>query len=233
MINKIKYNNSNTNRDIELSNLLKKWKRQEHHKNELFIYDGIIDTQRWSKSQPKILFILKEAWEEQYKKEDWDLCKIIRTVWKGPKYKIWRTLAYWAYAIQYSGNRLTPPLPDQDDKKYIESFLSCAIINIKKSGGKSSSDFNDLASYVQKDKKLLKRQIELISPDIIVCGSTFDLVKDLFADIADTDYDLLYRWGNIPIINFGHPANRYPHKLNYYTLAFILNIIKSSFNIYR
>ena len=62
-------------------------------------------------------------------------------------------------------------------KTDIDNALSkIAVINIKKSEGVSKSDlYGDIVNYLIEDKELLKKQIELVNPDILVCGRTFDI----------------------------------------------------------
>ena len=59
----------------------------------------------------------------------------------------------------------------------IEHALSkIAVINTKKSEGVPQSDlYGDIANYISDDKELLQKQIELIHPEILVCGRTFDV----------------------------------------------------------
>ena len=126
--------------------LLAEWQERPHHKDEVFISDGMIDPERWEESSKRrILFLLKEAYDEPDSSESWDLCSLIRDVWKGPKYKLWLTAAYWAYALQQYDCSRIPSFPTYDSvwgdsgEKPREALLCSSVVNIKKSRGRSSS----------------------------------------------------------------------------------------------
>lgn len=200
--------------------LLERWKKEELHSNCVFIEDGIIDIERWGRSKKKILILLKEAYGEE---KSWSLVKTIRDVWKGPKYKIWWTISYWLYAIQKSHSNEVPLFPQSEAEYHecVEFLLSSAVVNIKKSSGKSHSNYDDLRKYAEKDRVYLREQIKLINPDIIICGYTKELLEIFWDEKIHkiNNTDLIYDSSGIKIIDYWHPANQYPDKLNYYTLG--------------
>lgn len=198
-----------------------RWSEKVIHKEKGFIEDGIIDTTRWQKANRKVILLLKEAYDGYG-----NLCQLIRDEWKGPKYKIWWTASYWLYALQKITANYIPPFP-KEQKEFDECreyLLSSAIINIKKSGGKAPSEYEDILKYAIEDSKLLKDQITLINPDIILCGSTFNYLKKFWTDemkqIGDTEF--IFKTGNCILINYWHPANHYPNKLCYYALCAVI-----------
>ena len=206
--------------------LLEKWKRQPRHLGQCFIEDGIIDPNRWKSASPKVLLLLKEAYDEPGVTEGWDLRKFLRE--NGPKWKIWWTAAYWCYAIHHLSAGGLPSLPN-DEAAYesaTEALRSSAIVNIKKSAGKSFSVDSDIVSYAQTDGLLLREQVDLIRPSIVVCGSTWANVRHLWGD-AESVYDLVWCAGGMVFVDFWHPANHYAHRLNYYCLACILQNSKT------
>ncbi len=202
----------------ESEQLLKKWKETPSHKKNVFISDGIIDLEKWG-SHKKILLILKEAYGSD---EDWSLTETIKNEWKGPKYKVWWTVSYWLYLLNKTTKDFVPLFPkDNEIKECVEFLLSSAILNIKKSNGKSSSENDDLKKYVTSDKDFILKQIELINPDIILCGNTGQfLFPEIFSEcnkIENTQW--FYRWKERMIIDYWHPANQYPDELCYYALG--------------
>ena len=52
-----------------------------------------------------------------------------------------------------------------------EAFLSTAMVNVKKSGGRSTSRLADIAEFARLDASRIRRQIALIQPDIVVGGN--------------------------------------------------------------
>lgn len=210
----------------EHEKLLEEWKSLPHHLNRSFIPDGIIDPVRWAKSSRKILFINKEAYDgDGTEAEGFDLRKLIRCEWDGsPKGGAYKVIAAWAYALQHASPDPSVPFPRwtlilPEDAR--EALLSCAVMNIKKSGGKPSSNHQDLATYVEKDGAMIKRQVELINPEIIVCGHVWYLIKKLWPD-AKSVYDEVDEADGRIVIDFWHPSNRYPEEMNYYALVALI-----------
>jgi hypothetical protein len=211
---------------LKHTNLMKKWSEKELHKDKDFIADGIIDIPRWQKAKRKILFLLKEAYDGPY-----DLCDAIRDEWKGPKYKVWWTASYWLYALQKISNSNIPSFPKEQKQfdECVEYLLSSAVVNIKKSSGKTASDYEDVLKYAREDSRLLKEQISLINPDIILCGYTYDYFCEFWTDkitpVGDTE--MVFKTGNHIVINYWHPANRQiPNELSFYALCAIIQNAK-------
>jgi hypothetical protein len=203
-------------------NLLSEWRDLEHHVGKGFILDGIIDPIRWSAASRRVLLLLKEAYDEPGVTEGYDLRTVIRDRWKGPKYNIWWKAAYWCFGAH--ANDGFPEMP-ADDAAYSgasEALLSSAIANVKKSNGRSESSDEEIAQYARRDGDYLKRQVELIDPGIVICGNTWAAVRHLWP-AARKVIDLVWENDGTLIVDFWHPANQFPNKLNYYSLGFLLH----------
>jgi len=201
------------------------WKRRELHKEQFFITDGIIDEERWKSAEIKILYILKEAYEsDENQSEEWDLAKYLSNGLGIIKKKMWWTVSQWSYGLRklHETNEVVPFNEQfKADEDFNEAFLSSAIINIKKSSGKVSSNKSDLALYVKEDWDLISEQIEEINPDLIICGSTLPIIEEHLkytpSALKKCD-EWLYKSDKYYFVDFWHPANQYPNKLNYYSL---------------
>jgi hypothetical protein len=190
------------------------WRRRHLEKGfDGFIKDGIIDPSRWSTAKTKILFLLKESYDGPK-----DLRVEIRETGFA-KWQIWRKCAYWCYACHHVFLDTLPPFPDHDPafREASDLFLSSAILNIKKSNGRHPSDYEDLAPYAREDGDLIRQQIELISPKIVISGNVW--YKDEFWPEARQVYDFVWQAGDRFIVDFWHPACQFPNKLLYYTLS--------------
>lgn len=201
--------------------LLDRWSAEENHVGKGFIRDGIIDPIRWESSSCKVLLLLKEAYDTPDKTDGFDLCELIRDKWQGPKNNIWWNAAYWCLAAQSLD--VPPPLPS-DQEGYAaatNALLTSSIVNIKKSDGLPFSSSENLKKYADKDKEYIKKQIEMINPRIVICGYTWEYVRDFWSSAVKIS-DLVYVAGGRIFIDYWHPANQYPHKLNYYAFAFLL-----------
>lgn len=201
--------------------LMKRWSKKPIHKGNNFIEDGIIDLARWQKADRKILFLLKEAYGDYE-----NLCWLIKDEWNGPKYKTWKTVSYWLYGLRKMQPDSIPAFPKKQSEidECNEFLLSSAVVNVKKSKGTSSSDYDDIMKYTEEDADLLREQILLINPEIIVCGYTFDFFEKFWREsitpVGDTEF--VSRTHNHIIVNFWHPANHYPDDMCYYALCAVM-----------
>jgi len=201
--------------------LLDEWAQRPHHANSRFVADGIIDTERWAKARCHILFVLKDA-NDPDGTVGWDLRHKIREEWGEPKGKMWWTAAYWAYGIQNSECGSVPEFPCPDGvtgwTHVADALLSTAVVNIKKSPGSGTANTADLAQYAKEDGDLIVRQIELIKPDLVVCGSTWHFMRSFYPD-AENPMDRIHTVSGLPFIDFWHPAVHWPDQLTYFGLC--------------
>lgn len=68
-------------------------------------------------------------------------------------------------------------------------------------------------------RTFIKNQIELIDPDVVVCGYTWPHVKHLWPEAQAGGYDGVWRVSRRVFIDFWHPAYQIPDELKYYALA--------------
>lgn len=77
-------------------------------------------------------------------------------------------------------------------------------------------------------KERIKKEIELINLDIIICGKTFYFLEQILDDIKKYDNSLIAKWKNILITDYYHPIVRYSNKVNYYSLLSIKKIAQEN-----
>ena len=204
-----------------MNDLFDEWKDKDNHKGKLFIKDGIVDKKKWSESKSKILFLLKEAYHSEQSSGVWDVTAFIKK--KGVWGRTYKPMAQWAYGVNgvFVKNRILPFESSGNDVK--DSLLSSAVVNIKKSNGKKASSDKDLSEYVDKDWDLIHKQIRDISPKIVICGSTFGLIKDKLLGLKKIS-DMAYLVDGVVYINFWHPSNRASNRMNYYALCSVVDL---------
>jgi hypothetical protein len=185
--------------------------------NPNFIKDGVFNEDKWKTAKRKVLFFYKEAYGKDYN----DLRVLIRE-WGYPKYTMWRRSSEIAYLLQNIECDFQPNL-SQARNCATDALFSSAAINLKKSGGKSSSNYDDLLEYAKSDGELLKMQIEIIRPDIVVMGNIKSLVDNHVVQLGrPLDEDgILYEYKGTIFIDYWHPAYQIPAVMYYYTLALI------------
>lgn len=150
-----------------------------NHNNNFFIPDGIVDETTWKMVKPgkRILYILKEAYEDDHNKKQWSLNKELRDY--GPWNSIWNRVCEWTRGIHETTEekiaRYTPAskMGNNGTMSANEWLRKIAVMNIKKSGGLNKSDYGEISAYADADAQEIIREIELINPDIVVCGATF------------------------------------------------------------
>lgn len=209
-----------------LNSLFKDWKEKAVHKGEVFISDGIVDESKWhAEDNKKILFVLKEAYGGD---ENWSLTDWLSSLDEYPK--IWKRVIEWTYGIHYTTEThieaYSPYIYDKN-KGLIKNI---AVLNLKKSRGKPRSNYEDIRKYARDDRSEIQEQIKIISPDIIVCGSTFSILNEEVYDnkICSGDSDKCDNWfyytneltgKNTLVIDYYHPAVQWAALANYYAIV--------------
>lgn len=179
-----------------------------------FNHDGVISKENWDSSGKKVLFVLKETNKAkqnvvnaihraiEVKKSGW---------WRG---KVLRRVGRWAYGLQnYDG--VVPPLKEAklNEKNALKSI---AYINIKKTSGGARTNQKTFDAHASEYAPFVRRQIELIKPDIVVLCGTYNQVKRyVFPEIKKVSERVHVNDG-VVFINAFHPAARKKSAMLYY-----------------
>jgi len=157
--------------------LFSEWKATKEivHKNS--IADGVVHAETYINTTPRLLFLAREAhWEDE---GDHDIRGYLAKGAPGVTFRNWQVIARWTRAITTAEDVPWEDVDDeargQDFKK--EEFRKIAFVNIKKQGGSSSVNWNELVTYTKVCAQLVRRQIELYNPNIIVCNGTIWLLE--------------------------------------------------------
>lgn len=224
-------NNNEVLKYVEDSEILfKEWERSKgtvgaveiDHSTGVFVKDGVVCPDEWFSQSIRPLFLLKEAHGGE---SDWDL---INSYLLNEDYKttnLWKRVSIWTKGIFNSTSEKIERFDndDVDVKHFSNKYLrKIAVVNIKKSKGESSSQKDNIESYAKFDKARLKQQIEICDPTIIVCGYTASMLN-MVMDVADASsgaysYHIKVKGHDVLVLNYWHPANRYPDLMNYYGL---------------
>lgn len=216
--------------NAHIDRLFSEWKLKGksgdiNHSVDGFIKDGIINPHTWFQLECRPLFLLKEAYNGNGSNDSWDLCEWIRSDYESvSKINTWMTISLWAEGIINTNAEKLYHLPKETEQKKIGiSYLDkIAIVNLRKSGGKKISNHDILKKYVELDKLELRKEIALIQPTVIICGGTFRYISDIFGEylvwIGANPYIVLND-KNIPVLDYYHPACRFPKLMKYYGLV--------------
>lgn len=209
----------------QLDQLFKEWEENIEDYKGKFVRDGIINEQVWLQTNPKILFITKEA--NQYGKP---VAGDFRNDWRNEysKYPFAYRIAEWSFGLinnfpVFNDIFGTPSLCH-------DMLQKIAFLNIKKTGGVGSSSGNEIGKHFNQNQKFLERQIELINPDIIVlCLSFNEFIRlNLFKDASwkSSGYDInVAKCKNTKLIDFYHPSSRNAPAASY---SLLQNVFQSA-----
>lgn len=196
-----------------------------------FAKDGIISPEEWyalPEGEERILFLLKEAYDdvehrvwdearwiahepcmEECTRKDCQNCRASGYTFN--------PMAEWIHGIYSVGRGLDTQydnwlgVSSHNMAKYYEVrdglLRKAALMNIKKSDGARVSSDEDLFYYAALDKDLLRRQIELIEPTLIICGGTYGMLRCIYTELpklekSDNGCAML---GEVKVIATCHP----------------------------
>ena len=199
---------------------------------EIFVKDGIMNFEHYlDDNNPRILYIAKEAYTSSSEKGK-KMSDLADDVKSGVKGLFWSRLAEWTYGIQnttkseiYDFNRI-------DGNKKDEALKRVAIINLKKSDGKTETNMEELKKYFDNNKykseyiNYLNEQINIIKPKIIVCCGTYKIFQENFKDNISEEnyknnkriYEFQLKNDKAFLIDYYHPSWQNSSELLYNTL---------------
>lgn len=178
----------------EIENLFAEWQAMQQKESyeeylkygapeiakDSFTYDGVINPPEYAKQVTKYLFISKESNIENEKNQrpfrsDGDNFWLRDVCLQKEKPSIFsKRLAMFANAI-YS--------PDFERVNKCHDILNkVAFMNLNKRGGLSGSKWKTISGYTQKYAGFIKREIDMIKPDIIICCGSG--LRDLLGKIG-------------------------------------------------
>jgi hypothetical protein len=138
--------------------------------------DGILDESSYWGSLPRIMFFLKEMFEDTY--IDNKIAPLAEPYLKGygpegGSRSFWRNLRSWQFTIK---NRVVQARntktegevslllsPEKMDEIKETPVTGVGYVNIKKVVGTSKSDWEDIYNYARNDADLLKRQLDIMN----------------------------------------------------------------------
>jgi hypothetical protein len=200
-----------------MSELLNRWQeeRKEYNDEEkgfCFTTDGILDFDIWEKQHPKILFLLKET-HDDYTEVDQPA-----PIDAGSGNYFWWNIARWKFAISqlFLDKNINPIFLDKDELLFRFPFLDdIAIVEVKKKyEDKSISNNNEIKKYAKRDAKLLREQIDLINPNIVLCCYTQDSYDLIYEGVYYEEISPIikkcrcWKFGERLVIDFYHPSTR-------------------------
>lgn len=143
--------------------------------------DGIINIEKYVKSPIKILWILKEVNDTDGYNQRVAFNDLVEQIIKtkslsNSNRKYWwptmDPIIYISFQILNDFLRWEDVDYITDNYKMVEVLQQISYINIKKTPGGASSNGAELTNAYNLGKKIIRKQIELINPDVIIGGNT-------------------------------------------------------------
>lgn len=156
------------------------------------IFDGPVDLSSYLNSKIKILWLLKEAYDNDNDGEGgWYLSSLLadnnvyeKFLKTASSKNTWYPIIYTTFGI-LNNFMLYDNMEFIDKDSTIVSILkNTAFLNINKLAGESKSNDTELRRIFSLNKDILKRQIDLLNPDIIIGGNTLKFYAELL-DISN------------------------------------------------
>jgi hypothetical protein len=194
------------------------------------IYDGAINPERYFKSPIKIAWLLKEAYDDlNGEGGGWCYSELLdkENVYEdffrphGSR-ATWHPIIYVSYGILNNFMFWGSMDYIRDEPEEMTSIVrDIAIVNVQKLPSKnvSKTDFQDIVKAFNKYKDILKSQIEILNPDILICANTMQLYKELFdltSEKINTKESITYYTKNEKLyIDAYHPAQTQVYRETY------------------
>lgn len=185
--------------------LFSRWRASSAAFQDHFVEDGIIDPAKWAQADARILFILRET--NGYRNSMATL--IHKACTTHPSSKLWdrptfHNVGRWAYGLLNATDATLPGF-DAAHKNRKTALLACAFMNLKKTtGGARATEAVEHAAA--RDACFLREQIELIDPQVIVCGGTYKAIKQHLYPAIRRVGPRMHEVGGRLFINANHPS---------------------------
>jgi hypothetical protein len=209
----------------ELKKFFEDWKREFNIFDSDFYPDGIINESLYDSCKPghRILVIAKEPNASNH---DQNGDRSFITEWDNKKaeYPFACRISEWVYGILHDF-----PAYDLMKGQTLEYLRHISFMNVKKSGGKGFADRENIYEMVSKHKEYIIKEINIINPDIIILGLSFDeeLIRQIFGRLEwrPSGYSInIAKFGDSKVINFYHPSARNAAPASY---SLMQNVIRS------
>lgn len=158
------------------TDLFSRWRASSTDFQDHFVEDGIIDLAKWVQAGTQILFILRET--NGYRRSMAALIHKACTthpssgLWDRPTF---HNVGRWAHGLLHATDATLPSF-ETAHKNRKTALLACAFINLKKTTGGARAT-EAVEHSTARDAIFLREQIELINPQVVVCGGTYKAIK--------------------------------------------------------
>ncbi|ADQ03903.1 hypothetical protein Calow_0304 [Caldicellulosiruptor owensensis OL] len=202
---------------------------EKFHIDGKFISGGVLDENRFKSSKNKMLVILKEV-NDPNSAYNWTLPGLLNDIKQGKiffdkRFRLWKNVCRWALVTE----NINLNYQDIDESKLKEALNMFAVINLKKEAGSGSSNYDDIFNHAEKYKNEWLEEIKIINPHLIVCGGTFDIIREVLKinNIMTCDSGAKYFLKDERVfLKFPHPAYQVSDKMLFAYFKETINALK-------
>jgi hypothetical protein len=156
--------------------------------NRTIITDGVMNVDDYFLNDIRLAWMLKEPYDEEdgtgggwsyfemFKGENLYLEQFNRA------HKVtWHPIIYVSYGIMNNFTKWSELDYIRDNHKMCDVVRNVAFINSQKLPSKNvtRTDFNDLFESITQNSDLLNRQVNLLNPNVLIFGNTFNLYTNI------------------------------------------------------
>ena len=182
------------------------------------VEDGIVNEEEYLTSKYKIIYIMKEV----NGGAGWNLKSFL---YDGGRSQTWDNVAMWTEGLLNINQEYNWSYLEENNENRRKYYLKkIGVINLKKTSGHHTADNKKISMAAFENRNLIKKQVDLYKPDIIICcGTADDFVKNYF-DSKFVNWNMTKRGiqyikcNNKIIVSFAHPEARIRDAYLYYSL---------------
>ena len=182
------------------------------------VEDGIVNEEEYLTSKYKIVYIMKEV----NGGSGWNLKDFL---YKGGRYSTWDNVSRWTEGLLNLNQEYDWAYLEKNNEKRRKDYLKkIGVINLKKKPGQNTSDYKEISRAASENRNLIKKQVDMYDPDIIICCGIADAFIENYSDSKSVNWDMtkrgiqFIRFKDKIIISFAHPEARIRDAYLYYAL---------------
>ncbi len=183
---------------------------------------GVSDEAQYTSAAYRIMYVLKEV----NGGSGWSLCDHLRSGGRDREHDpTWDNIARWSEGIFSLPKELPWVQLEKDCRSRRAKILPqiCAV-NVKKTSGSYVSDSRQVYAAARDNGEILKKQLALYAPDMVICCGTEGAFVDACFPDKKIEWQMTtrgvwyFRDRGMPVISFSHPAARVKDCYLYYAL---------------
>lgn len=179
------------------------------------ITDGVADADAYLASSPKVMWVLKEPYDEldndQPSGGGWSITDdCFAKIDQKPVARTWHNIVYVMYGIRH-GKKWGEFPCIRDDRSIVNILKEIAYINVSKMPNRTWTSNSKLRHFYEIWKEILWKQIDLYNPDVIIFGSTLYLFLNDFAQkghLRELREHDVWAWNDKLLLSAYHPQSR-------------------------